>query len=210
MIHIMCKNVAQLGGELVKKIIKIFFSVIIIGFLLYVIPLGLIVSNNSSKIEQNIDYLIVLGARVFYDRPSATLRFRLNGAVEYFNENPEVQIVVTGGQGLAPDEIYPESHVMKRYLINAGIPSEQILVEDKSTSTFENLIFASKLISDNSRIGIVTTDFHIYRSAMLCRRIFNQECQMKSVQNYQGQRGTITFFREPLALYKSLVLDRVN
>jgi uncharacterized SAM-binding protein YcdF (DUF218 family) len=193
-----------------KKIIKIVVSFIVIGVILYLIPLFLIMKNSESEIENEIDYLIVLGARVFYDRPSATLRYRLDGAIEYYNDNPDVKIVVTGGQGLAADEIYPEAYVMKWYLVNAGIPAEQILVEDQSTSTFENLLFAQELIETNSRIGIVTTDFHIYRSALLCRRIFEQECEMKSVQNFQGDRGRQVFFREPLAFYKSLLIDRVS
>ena len=87
--------------------------------------------------------VVVLGAGLRKDVPSDLLRRRLDAAYAYYQENPEVVIVVTGGQGNG--ETIPEGVAMGRYLAEKGVPQEQIIVEQKSTSTEENLLFAKEL-----------------------------------------------------------------
>ena len=60
---------------------------------------------------------------------------------------------------------------MAEYLIVKGVPEEQIFMEDRSTSTRENLRF-SRQFADAAKdlVGIVTNDFHIYRSSVIARQ----------------------------------------
>ena len=101
------------------------------------------------------------------DRVSKTLAERLNTATEYYHENPEIVIVVSGGQG--EDEWVSEAFAMQRYLIARGVNEKNILLEDKSTSTKENFDF-SKIVLDEYFGGetytsaYVTNDFHCYRA----------------------------------------------
>ena len=63
-----------------------------------------------------------------------------------------------------------EAECMRRGLVQRGIDSARLILEDKSTSTKENLIFSSRLADvKNSRTGLVTQNFHIYRSLKLAR-----------------------------------------
>lgn len=48
---------------------------------------------------RGLDYIIVLGAQVRKDGPSPVLKYRLDKAVEYLNENPDTVCIVSGGQG---------------------------------------------------------------------------------------------------------------
>ncbi|MDF9867592.1 uncharacterized SAM-binding protein YcdF (DUF218 family) [Bacilli bacterium PM5-3] len=187
-----------------KKIVAI--AVIVIIILLYLVPFSLIMYHKDSKIEQPVDYLIVLGAKVNDKGPSLMLSYRLDEAIKYYEENNDVMIVVSGGQG--EDEEYPEAVVMKNYLYDKGIPTNKIIVEDKSTSTFENLENSKALIDDEKSIGVVTNDFHIYRSSMICYRVFDKKCEMQSAKNFDGLPGIYSLLREPFALYKSYFLDR--
>ena len=57
-------------------------------------------------------------------------------------------------------------------------------------------------------IGVVTTDFHVLRSKILCRNIFKNDCYFQSSQNYQGYQGLYSLLREPFALIKSLLFDK--
>ena len=90
------------------------------------------------------DAVIVLGAGLRGENLSLILRNRLDAAVEYYNENPEAVIVVSGGQG--PDEDIPEAEAMERYLYEQGVPLNKIIKEDKSTSTEENFKFSKELL----------------------------------------------------------------
>ena len=96
------------------------------------------------------DYLIVLGCGIRADgTPTPLLRGRLNRAIEFYyrqlNETGrELIFVVSGGKG--PDESIPESECMRNYLLEHGIRPGQILTEDRSTDTAENMRFSREVI----------------------------------------------------------------
>lgn len=111
--------------------------------------------------------VVVLGAGLRGDRPSRLLRERLDKAYAYYCENPDLTIVVTGGQGR--NELRPEGAAMRDYLVARGVPEQQIISEEKSTSTEENFAFSRQLMEQASLcaeepILLVTNDFHCYRA----------------------------------------------
>ena len=110
----------------------------------------------------DLDYVIVLGAKVNGTQPSGALRNRIDVASEYLKSNPGALAVASGGQG--PDEGISEAECIRRGLIQRGIDESRILMEDKSTSTLENLTFSLRMIDKGSKIGLVTNNFHVYRS----------------------------------------------
>lgn len=110
--------------------------------------------------------IVVLGAGLRGDQPSRILRCRLDRAYRYWQENPGLLIVTTGGQGLG--ETIPEGEAEKRYLLSLGVPEESILAETDSTSTEENFAFAKTLLEErgfdlSEGIVVVTNTFHCYR-----------------------------------------------
>lgn len=110
--------------------------------------------------------IIVLGGGIVGDQPSLMLRRRLNVAYRYMRKNPDAVCIVTGGQG--PDENYPESVVMKNYLVSVGIPPERVITEDKSKNTYENLKFAATLMAETPAV-VVTDSFHQLRANIFAR-----------------------------------------
>ncbi|MDQ7992287.1 MAG: YdcF family protein [Propionicimonas sp.] len=120
--------------------------------------------DNATGDEQAV---VVLGAAVHGAEPSPTLMRRLDVAVDYHEENPAALIVVTGGQG--PQEDLPEAEAALAYLVDAGVPDEAIVVEDRSTSTAENFAFAKTLLDERLkpgyRIVFVTNDYHVWRAS---------------------------------------------
>ncbi|MBR4235308.1 MAG: YdcF family protein [Clostridia bacterium] len=111
-----------------------------------------------------LDYIIVLGAKVNGEQPGGALRNRIQVAYEYWQESPDTLIIASGGQG--PDEGISEAECIRRGLDERGVPAESILLEDTSTSTYENIHNSMTLMqgSENPRVGIVTNNFHIYRA----------------------------------------------
>ncbi|HJH07893.1 YdcF family protein [Fusobacterium ulcerans] len=173
---IIYKNIALKADKnkffkFLKKICKLgyclfFFSFIIVeGIILKDI---LVNRNNSPKIK----YLIVLGAGLKGDIPSEVLKYRLNKAVKYFKENPDTIFIVSGGQG--KDELISEAEAMEIYLSERGIPIKNIIKEDKSTSTYENLKFSDKIIKEKEITGdiaVMSNSFHMYRVKMISKKL---------------------------------------
>lgn len=126
----------------------------------------------DAPVPKKLDAMIVLGAGIIGERPSRTLAYRLDKAIEVFNNgNEDTVIIVSGGMGR--DEKCSEAHVMKNYLIANGIPEGNILEEDKSTSTEENFSFSKALIDErlgtDVSICFVTTEFHVFRAKALAK-----------------------------------------
>jgi uncharacterized SAM-binding protein YcdF (DUF218 family) len=115
--------------------------------------------------------VVVLGAGLKGDRPSRTLRERLDAAVEYLNAHPDAPCVVSGGQGA--DEPCTEAAVMKAYLLEQGIAEDRIYTEERAASTDENLRFSLAVIRENGlpeSIAVVTQEFHQCRAQAFARR----------------------------------------
>lgn len=129
---------------------------------------GLIFSGMRQKGEQNLDYIIVLGCRVKGDRPTRALQERIDTAYEYLMKNPRTRAILSGGQGM--DEDISEAECMKKGLLQAGIGEDRLIEENRSTSTEENLENSKEYLdAQKDRIGIVTSNFHVYRGVALAK-----------------------------------------
>lgn len=115
--------------------------------------------------------IIVLGAGLRKDTPSDLLRRRLDAAFDAWSRDRQALVVVTGGQGRG--ETIPEGVAMARYLQQKGVPESQILVEQKSTSTEENLLFARELLAARGvdagqPVAVVSNAFPLLPRPRLC------------------------------------------
>lgn len=84
----------------------------------------------------------------------------------------ELTYIVSGGQGR--DEVISEAESMKTYLVECGIPGERIIMEDQSTSTYENMRNSYQIIRElnpDAKIAFSTTEYHVFRSGYLAEKI---------------------------------------
>ena len=143
-------------------------ALFLIGCVLLLLTELLILSHFRDK-DEDVDWLIVLGAQVFEDRPSLVLKYRLDKAAEYLKSHPDTKCIVSGGQG--PNEPFSEAYGMSRYLIDAGISEDRIFLEDTSMNTSENLENCLKMLPENhGKVGIVTNNFHIFRALRIAKK----------------------------------------
>lgn len=153
----------------VPRLVKgICIAVVAAGFTAFFIVEGCIISQMHEKGEAELDYIIVLGAQVRESGPSAALKYRLDEAVEYLEDNPKTICIVSGGQGA--NEPYSEAEGMAQYLKEQGIDASRILLEDKSLNTEQNMEYSKALIKDGASIGIITNDFHLFRAKQIARK----------------------------------------
>ncbi len=117
---------------------------IMVTFVVILVVGSRIVGAMHTVPQENLDYVIVLGAQVRGTSPSLSLKKRLERAAEYAEENPGTIFILSGGQG--PDEGISEAECMYQYLVAAGVPEDRLIKEDASTSTRENLTFSAEII----------------------------------------------------------------
>ncbi len=154
-----------------KKSLKIFFiSCFSAGMIFLIITQCMVISGFRDNAPADLDYVIVLGSQVKPTGPAVVTALRLQKAYEYASSNPDTIIIVSGGQG--SNEPASEASVMKDYLVAKGIDESRILMEDQSTNTSENLQFSSALYPEltDSRVGIVSSEFHIFRALAIAKK----------------------------------------
>ncbi len=129
---------------------------------------SLIMTQFFAKAQPGADYVIVLGAQWTAAGPSEVLRRRLDAAAEYLRQNPEAQVIVSGGQG--SNEPVSEAQGMHDYLVRAGIEESRIQMEDRSANTTQNLAYSGVLLDrGNDRVVLVTNNFHVFRALSIAR-----------------------------------------
>ena len=156
----------------VKRIRRIFTILLLIGMLVVGITEAVIIKASYGDPDAQVDYMVVLGAKVRTDGPSVSLWDRIYAAADYMEAHPEVICVVSGGQG--DDEPMTEAQAMYDELVNLGIDPGRIWMEDKSTSTWENLNFSLNLIEEKTgsrpvKIGVVSSEYHLFRASLLTK-----------------------------------------
>ncbi len=169
-------NLARKKEKTPFNIAALLLNVTAIGFVISFVVFSVSIGISASKpADKNADYIIVLGAAVNYDKPSRTLKYRIDAAAEYLKENQNTVAVCTGGVGKDGD-IISEGKCTADWLIAAGIPQERVIAEEESTSTDENFRFALECMSKKPEsIVIVSSGFHLHRAKQLLEEMTDAE-----------------------------------
>lgn len=171
--------------------------------------------HSVTRIEGTPQTMVIFGCQVKPWGPSVLLQDRLDTALSYLENDPEMKIVVTGGKG--DDEHQSEAQCMYDYLTAHGVDGEQILMEDQSRNTWQNINCTRKLLSSEEgtewatgRYLLVSNGFHLSRIQMLWARGWQGTYTVSTLAAPTSHVPSAVkmFFREPLALVKSFVFDR--
>ena len=120
------------------------------------------------------DFIIILGSKINNDGTlTPLLKGRADRAIDFGNKqyektNKKIVYVPSGGKG--NDEVMSEAKAIEKYLIEKGISKKQIIIEDKSTSTIENMKFSKSKIDEvkkDAKISFSTTNYHVFRSGVI-------------------------------------------
>ncbi|MDO4439107.1 MAG: YdcF family protein [Eubacteriales bacterium] len=167
-------------GSLPKRLPVFVFTSFVLGVIVFSVIMNFVIKESRKAEKPGLNYVVVLGAKVYPDGISKSLKKRLDKAYEYHLENPDTIFVLSGGQG--SDEVVPEALAMYNYLHLKGIPEEKLLIEMNSRNTLENIVFSKKQIDmdrkkhyysaypDPLSIGILTSDFHVMRAVKIAKK----------------------------------------
>ncbi len=120
------------------------------------------------------DYILILGCRVRGDgEPTPLLRSRADAALSFakrqFDETgKKAKFIPSGGRG--NDEPVSEAECVKNYLIARGVAKEDVILEDASRDTAENMRLSFALTEKEDRCAFATTNYHVFRSGIAANR----------------------------------------
>ena len=136
-------------------------------------------SYASAAADEKATWVIVLGAKVNGSTPSVELMARIEGAEEFLRDKSYYsniknlpKVIASGGKG--EDELISEAAAIANSLEHLGVNADNILIEDKSTTTKENFEFSKVIIEDeggktSDSIVIISSGFHLYRATLLAK-----------------------------------------
>ncbi len=155
---------------------NIFFAGISL-FLLWIVLAGVWIggiimgqaTSDSVATGAPVDYVIILGCGLEGKEPGKCLQSRIDAALSFAEKNPDVTMVCSGGQG--KDEEISEAEAIANALFKEKFPKKQILMEDTSRTTRENLKNTKAILDKREdgayRVAVVSNEFHLYRSRNL-------------------------------------------
>lgn len=200
------------GGRRKPVWLLALLAAVLAALLSFAVLLGVVLSGAHDSITGEPKVMVILGCKVESWGPSILLQDRLDKALDYLEDHPDLTIVASGGQG--PDEHQSEAQCMYDYLTAHGVDGGQILMEDQSHNTWENVCFTQELLQaegvDTSEMLVVSNGFHLARVRMLWDRAWEGEYTLSTLaapSSHIPSRLKM-YIREPLALVKSYLFDR--
>jgi len=119
--------------------------------------------------KREADVAIILGAATKNGEISPVYQERMNHGIDLYEDGYVKKIIVTGGTGEGNE--LSDAYVAKQYAISQGIPEKDILTEDTSTITQENLGNSKVILDENGyKNAIVVSDpLHMKRAMLLAK-----------------------------------------
>lgn len=199
----------QYKNKITRGILKVINMFIILTLALFIFIEACIIYSANKTVNEKPDYIMILGAGIKGRNMLLIQLQRTERALEFIKRNPDVKIIVSGGQGKGED--ISEAEAMKEYLIKHGVNSKNIIKEEKSKNTMENMKYTSGILNSidgrgDPKIAVVTSDFHMFRAKFLARRVgLNVEGISAPVNKLLLPNFSV---RECFAIIKSFFIDK--
>lgn len=193
-------------GRIVKKAVLLLFIIAAVGaigmlainFHVKHFSAALILTPEQAAGIDGVDCIIVLGAKVYESgKPSSILQDRLDGGITLCDAGVSSKILMSGDHGRTT---YNEVMAMKKYAMDANIPSANIFMDHAGFSTYETMYRAKEVFCVKKAI-IVTQKYHLHRSLYIANKLGIEAYGVPSDYRVYGGRN-IKECREILARFK--------
>lgn len=205
------------GRHRLRNAILVLLALGVLAFAALEVYIGI---HSRTSVVGDPQTMVIFGCQVKPWGPSVLLQDRLDTALDYWEDHPDIRIIVTGGKG--DDEHISEAQCMYDYLTAHGVDGEKIYMEDQSRNTWQNITYTNALVREQGLGGyeefvggygeylLVSNGFHLARIGMLWQRGWwgNYSVSYLAAPVSHTPSAIQMFFREPLALVKSFVFDR--
>lgn len=200
---------SQKDAMMMKK--KKMIYIIVIIFMVYLLSDALSIWIYGKKDETcKADAAIVLGAATHNGQVSPVYRERLNHAVLLYCQNYVDKIIVTGGR--AEGSEISDAQAAKEYVLGQGIPKEDVLTENKSAVTRENLLYSKEIMESEGMVTalIVSDPLHMKRAVFLAEDLgIEAYSSPTATTRYQSLRTKIPFLVRELLFYEGYKILKI-
>jgi SanA protein len=152
-----------------RKVLLVAVTAVGGGFILPNCWIGLSASGHiytDAKSVPERTVAIVPGAAVWRNRrPSSALRYRLEAAVALYEAGRVGRVLVSGDHG---QRNYNEVGVMRRWLVDAGVPEDRVYMDHAGFRTLDTAARARAVFHVEDAV-ICTQGFHLPRAVFLAR-----------------------------------------
>lgn len=154
-----------------KKIAKGLLLVFSILLLLVGLVAARVYSYRNESSDAPADAAIVLGAAVWGAEVSPVFRERINHGIDLYRKGRVRKLIFTGGRGNSDEPT--ESSAARRYALRNGVPAADILIEEESHNTYENILYAKQLADARGlrKVLIVSDPLHMKRAVSMARGV---------------------------------------
>ena len=210
-------EISKLPGKL--KILLIFsaacFCVGVVGAIYLLCVNSYIVNSTKDNILtvdaasqlEDIDCVLVLGAKVNGTTLSHMLEDRVKTGISIYNSGAAPKILMSGDHGRKE---YDEVNAMKDYAKEQGIASEDIFMDHAGFSTYESL-YRARDIFCAEKIIIISQEYHLHRALYIAEYLgleaYGVDGQLRP---YAVDTNIYNTFREFLARNKDFIYVRLN
>jgi len=163
----------------------------------------------NNPVDINADAAVVLGAAVWSNSLSPVFRERINHAIELYRRGKVRKLIFTGGQG-NPNEP-TEAAAARSYAMANGIPAQDILVEQTSHTTYENIVNAKQLVDTNNlkTVLLVSDPMHMRRAMTMANDIGLQASPSPTqTSRYKTWRTQVSELTRETFYYLGYVIGR--
>jgi len=158
-------------SAIMKKIAKIFLLIVVMLAVVFGVLAARIYSFGNTRSDVPADAAIVLGAAVWSTGVSPVFRERINHGIDLYRTGKVRKLIFTGGQGNPGEPT--ESSAARDYALQSGVPAQDILIEEKSHTTYENIRYAKQVADAHNikRVLIVSDPLHMKRAVLMAQDV---------------------------------------
>lgn len=152
-------------------------------------------STKYSDLKETYDVVIVLGGFSNHDAEQELVQFhsatdRLMAGIKLYKTGKAKKLMISSGSGqvMKPDE--KEAIYIEKYLLEIGIPKEDLIIESESKNTRENAVMSAEILGrqyQNGNYILITSATHMPR-AKRCFTKAGLEITPFSVDHQAGPR----------------------
>ena len=151
------------------RVLLALLALLVLGLGYYGVTLYQVHSTGQSDQARPVDAIVVMGAAQYDGTPSPQLQARLDHVLVLWEQGLAERVVVTGGK--QPADRFTEAEASAEYLVDRGVPAEQILFENASHNSYDALAGAATILGDGTRVLIVTDPYHSLRSRLTAEEV---------------------------------------
>lgn len=196
--------------KLLKKILKAVLVCVLLVVCFFTYISASIWTFGNVDEARKADAAIILGAAAYGNEPSPVFRERINHGIWLYENGYVDKLIFTGGK--IQNQETSDAQVAKDYAVSHSVPEEDILIEEESTITQENIDFAAQIVKDQnfSSVIIVSDPLHMKR-AMLMAKDEGLEAYSSPTPTtmYQSRSSRLHFLEREVFYYTGYLVFRI-